>query len=552
MNKSKLKTFAAAMRRDLMDAVRAKVDYVLSHDIESLPPKYYDHRDKITTLAKLVESSGKEEVVERVAYTWFNRLIALRFMDAAGINEIAIVSPIEDATLPQIYNEVRAGNTPDELKFDKQKFFDLIDGKIQSADPENEAYAMLFIASCNAWHEHLPFMFEKIADYTELLIPDDLLGASSLRVRVVDVLESDDCSDVEVIGWLYQFYIDEKKAIVDNNVKLGKKVQTQEIPAKTQLFTPHWIVRYLVENSLGRIWMTSRPTSKLVEHMPYYVEYNDATAPITVSSVEEITLLDPCCGSGHMLTYAYDLLEKIYEEEGYPKSDIPGFILEKNLFGCDLDERAASLAAFALTMKARLSHRRFFRKAVRPNIIELQPYDDDRFKHIKDLGSLIRLKPSTTKIDVGVFAYSNREFSLQERILGGDFHCVVTNPPYLGKGMNPFLSDYVKKNFPDSKTDLFACFMERGMEMTKPGGYMAMIVMQSWMFLSSYENVRTRLLQDYELNTLAHLGNMVMGIAFGTSAFVFHNIKPTKDSSGIYFKIELEDLDEDREIKGLR
>lgn len=504
MNKSKLKTFAASMRRDLMDAVRAKVDYVLSHDIESLPPKYYDHRDKITTLGKLVETSGKEDVVERVAYTWFNRLIALRFMDAAGINEIAIVSPIEDATLPQIYNEVRVGNTPDELKFDKQKFFDLIDGKIQSSDPENEAYAMLFIASCNAWHEHLPFMFEKIADYTELLIPDDLLGASSLRARVVDALESEDCNDVEVIGWLYQFYIGEKK---DAAMAKKAKYSTSEIPAVTQLFTPHWIVKYLVENSLGRIWMASHPSSKLREHMSYFIEQDDAIAPISVASVEELTLLDPCCGSGHMLTYAYDLLEKIYEEEGYPKSDIPGLILEKNLFGCDLDERAASLAAFALTMKARLSHRRFFRKAVRPNIVELIPYDDDRFTNIKDLGSLIRIKPTSTKLEEGIFAYSTREFKLQERMLGGDFHCVITNPPYMGgKGMNTTLSDFVKKNYPDSKSDLFACFIERSLELTKPNGYAAAVTMHSWMFLSSYEALRIKLLENHKIDTLVHLG----------------------------------------------
>lgn len=527
MNKSKLKTFAASIRRDLMDAVRAKVDYVLSHDIESLPPKYYDHRDKIATLGKLVETSGKEEVVERVAYIWFNRLIALRFMDAAGINEISIVSPIEGATLPQIYNEVRAGNTPDELKFDSQKFFDLIDGKIQSSDPENEAYSILFIASCNAWHEHLPFMFEKIADYTELLIPDDLLGASSLRARVVDALEKDDCQDVEVIGWLYQFYIGEKK---DAAMAKKSKYNTSEIPAVTQLFTPHWIVRYLVENSLGRIWMASRPASKLRESMKYYVEHDDATTPITVSSVEELTLLDPCCGSGHMLTYAYDLLEKIYEEEGYPKSDIPGLILEKNLFGCDLDERAVSLAAFALTMKARLSHRRFFRKAARPNIVELLAYDDDRFANIKDLGSLIRLKPSTTKLDEGVFAYSNREFTLQERILGGDFHCVVTNPPYMGgKGMNTVLADFVKKQYPDSKADLFACFIERSLDLTKTGGYAAAVTMHSWMFLSSYEALRVKLLENHQIDTLVHLGarafEEIGGEVVQTVAFVLQKGK---------------------------
>ena len=529
MNKSKLKTFAASMRRDLMDAVRAKVDYVLSHDIQSLPPKYYDHRDKITTLGKLVETFGKEEVVERVGYTWFNRLIALRFMDAAGINEIAIVSPVEEATLPQIYNEVRAGNTPDELKFDRQKFFDLIDGKIQSTDPENEAYAMLFIASCNAWHEHLPFMFEKIADYTELLIPDDLLGASSLRARVVNALESDDCSDVEVIGWLYQFYIGEKK---DAAMAKKSKYSTSEIPAVTQLFTPHWIVKYLVENSLGRIWMASRPESRLRDSMSYYILQDEPIPPITVSSVEELTLLDPCCGSGHMLTYAYDLLEKIYEEEGYPKSDIPSLILEKNLFGCDLDERAASLAAFALTMKARLSHRRFFRKAVRPNIVELESYDDDRFANIKDLGSLIRIIPTSTKLEEGIFAHSTREFKLQERILGGDFHCVITNPPYMGgKGMNTTLSDFVKKNYPDSKSDLFACFIERSLELTKPNGFAAAVTMHSWMFLSSYEALRVKLLENHKIDTLVHLGarafEEIGGEVVQTVAFVLRKGKST-------------------------
>ena len=521
MNKAKLKTFAIALRAELMDMVTIRLDYLLAQDILHLPPELFDHKSKLEQIISLVDRDSKTALVEKVSYIWFNRFVAMRFMDANGINEIRIVSPLDGHTLPQLFSEAKSSNIPSELKLDRQKFFDLIDGKINASDPQNEAYSMLFIAACNSWHSAMPFLFEQIADYTEILLPSDMLGPNSIRAKIVEALGSEECEDVEVIGWLYQFYITERK---DAAMSKKSKYDTSEIPAVTQLFTPHWIVRYLVENSLGRIWLASRPNSRLKEKMPYFIEHEDATEPIKVKSAEDLTLCDPCCGSGHMLTYAFDLLTHIYEEEGYAKSEIPSLILTHNLYGCDIDERAAELAAFALTMKARLYHKRFFNKSVLPNIVELMPYGDDRFAHIKDVGSLIKVGKKADK-GSGVFAHSNREFDLQEKILSEQFCCVVTNPPYMGnKGMTTVMGEYVKKNYPDSKADLFACFIERAIDMTVKNGFSAAVTMHSWMFLSSYEALRVKILENHKIDTLVHLGTRAFeeigGEVVQTVAFV--------------------------------
>ena len=222
---------------------------------------------------------------------------------------------------------------------------------------------MLFISTCNYYSSIMPFMFESIADYTELLLPDDLLSANSIRNKVIDGMSEEDCSDIEVIGWLYQFYISEKKDDVFEKLKKNVKITPSNIPAATQLFTPHWIVKYMVENSLGKLWMLNHPNSSLKNSMKYYIDEDTSTTTfLKISTPQELSLLDPCCGSGHVLTYAFDLLTLIYEEEGYSKSEIPTLILENNLFGCDIDKRASTLANFALTMKARLYHKRFFKK----------------------------------------------------------------------------------------------------------------------------------------------------------------------------------------------
>ena len=281
----------------------------------------------------------------------------------------------------------------------------------------------------------------------------------------------------------------------------------------------------MVENSLGKLWILNNPTSTLKEKMKYYVENEEETTTfIKVTSPEEITFLDPCCGSGHTLTYAFDLLTAIYEEEGYNKSEIPSLILQNNLFGCDIDKRASILANFALTMKARQYHKRFFKKDVKPNIVELEDYGSDEFAGIKNFGSL--LVPHSNLADEDIFAIPNtKEYDIQKKILSSEFHCVVTNPPYMGsKGMNARLGKWAKDNYPDSKADLFAMFMERTLEMTVPHGYMAMINQHSWMFLSSYEKLRIKLIKRHKIDTLVHLGarafDEIGGEVVQTVAFV--------------------------------
>jgi SAM-dependent methyltransferase len=506
MNKSALKKFATSLRIELIEQIDNKINYLLSLDIDNLPIVYKEHRASIQKISERYEKE-QEDFIEEVAYIWFNRFVALRYMDVNAITEPMVVSPLEGQALPQIFNEAKNGIIAQELTLDRQKFYALIDRKIEAKDPENEAYKMLFIAVCNYYGKIMPFMFESIRDYTELLLPEEMLSQNSLRARTVEAMSREDCQDVEVIGWLYQFYISEKKDEVFAKLKKNQKITPSNIPAATQLFTPHWIVRYMVENSLGRLWMQNRPGSSLKEHMKYYIESDDTNdKTITLSSVEELTLLDPCCGSGHILTYAFDLLTKIYEEEGYSKSEIPTLILQNNLFGCDIDKRAASLANFALVMKARAYYRRFFRKNTKPNIIELQDFGSEEFAGIKNFGSLMKPKENELYED-GVFAVNSAQYQLQKRILSEEFCCVVTNPPYMGsKGMNKELSDFVKKRYPDSKSDLFAVFMERALEMTKEQGYMAMINQHSWMFLSSYEKLRVKIIKNHKIDTLVHLG----------------------------------------------
>lgn len=568
MDKSKLKKFATSIRIELMQLVSAKLEFLLNLDIDNLPVEYKSSQSHIKTIIDRTQTGEqKEDFIEEVSYTWFNRLIALRFMDANNITDTLVVTPLQEGANPAIFADAKEGTISDDLSIDRNKFFDLIDGKINSSNPENEAYSMLFVSVCNYYSSIMPLQFESIADYTELLLPDDLLSSNSVRAKVVDSMSEEECKDIEIIGWLYQFYIAEKKDDVFAALKKNKKITPSNIPAATQLFTPHWIVKYMVENSLGKLWMLNNPNSTLKEHMKYYIENEEektkensdlssdsssSTTFLKISSPQELTLLDPCCGSGHVLTYAFDLLTLIYEESGYSSSEIPSLILENNLFGCDIDKRAALLADFALTMKARLYHRRFFRKNTNTNIIELQDFSSEEFRGIKNFGSL-KVPVSDSTFDDGVFGQNNAQFDLQKEILTNEFTCVVTNPPYMGaKGMNKELSDFVKSRYPDSKSDLFAVFMERGFELVKDNGYMAMITMQSWMFLSSYEKLRIKLLENYSLTTMIHLDNMVMGIAFGTAATVFQKSKPTPENKAVYLKVNLDDLDDNREIIGLR
>lgn len=554
MDKSKLKKFAISARIELIQIVSAKLEFLLNLDIENLPVAYRSSKEYIKTISGFSDTKEKkDDFVEEVAYIWFNRLIALRFMDANSITETAVVTPLQEGANPAIFTTAKDGEISDDLSLDKEDFFDLIDGKINASNPENEAYSMLFIATCNYYSSIMPYMFEAIEDYTELLLPDDMLSSKSVRAKVVEAMDDASCKDIEVIGWLYQFYIAEKKDDVFAMLKKNKKITPSNIPAATQLFTPHWIVKYMVENSLGKLWMLNNPTSSLKEHMKYFVESDEQTDTfLKINEPQELSIFDPCCGSGHVLTYAFDLLTHIYEEQGYSKGEIPTLILKNNIYGCDIDKRAATLANFALTMKARLYHRKFFRKNTKPKVLELEDYSSDIFANIKNYGSLL-IPIDDNDFSEDVFGQNSAEFELQKELLTNTYSCVVTNPPYMGsKGMNKELSDFVKARYPDSKSDLFAVFLERGFEMIKTNGYMAMITMQSWMFLSSYEKLRVKLLKNYSIKTMIHLDNMVMGIAFGTAATVFQKSKPNKNTKAVYFKIALKDLDENREIKGLK
>ncbi len=354
-----------------MEAVGRKLDVVLA----AQSPDY------LTTYASQVASlrglagSDRGQLIERVAYSWFNRLAALRYMDARGWHPFrarAITASAGD-TQPDLLRQMRAGALPNELvrHTDPARLNDLLDGRIPSTDPQGEVYRHLVLAACRFYHALLPDLFERLDDATELLLPDDLLTEHSVvqgfRTEILD----DDCADVEILGWLYQFYISERK---DEVMARKSAVPTEDIPAVTQLFTPHWIVRYLVENSLGRLWLLNRPGSRLRERMPYYIEGDAETDFLRVKTPEEIRLCDPAVGSGHMLTYAFDLLYAIYEEEGYAAADIPGLILRHNLVGLDIDARAAQLASLALVLKARERDPRFFEptRLVTPQIIELQ------------------------------------------------------------------------------------------------------------------------------------------------------------------------------------
>jgi type II restriction/modification system DNA methylase subunit YeeA len=571
METTKLRRFAQYARRNLIEQVSAKLKLVLSQDSSA-------RRESVEAVRKLEEAINlhdKDQVIERVAYIWFNRFCALRFMDVNRYNRVGIVSPADPGQFqPEILAEAKMGHIDEEMVNDKirQKIFALLDGKAPSHDPQGEAYRLLIVGACNYWNKAMPFLFERIDDYTELLMPDDLLSGNSILAYTREAMTPDVCQDVEVIGWLYQFYISEKKDEVFEGLKKNKKITPENIPAATQLFTPHWIVRYLVENSLGRLWLLNRPQSRIFLNMKergedcYYIEpVQPETDFLKIDSPEEIKICDPACGSGHMLTYAFDLLYAIYEEEGYEPAEIPEKILTHNLYGIEIDERAGELAAFALTMKARAKQRRLFNKGIKPNICVLENihFDEDelkeymhfvgrdlltlgldntlrQFEEADNFGSLIR--PDVTDVDGMLRILESKDFSAdwlynkahlkvlqalrQANYLSPKYHVVIANPPYASaKGLNARLADWLKRNYPDSKSDLYAAFIERGYEYIQLDGVCAMVTMESWMFLSSFERFRTKLLKYSTINSMVHMpylgkGRTSMGINFGTTAFV--------------------------------
>lgn len=568
MDTSRLKSFAQEARRLLKAQVWARLDQVLAEQSAARR----EQPKAVEELEKQIAATDQDQVIEKVAYTWFNRFSALRFMDANGYTGVRLVSPAEGQTRPEVLSEAAAGHIGDEVPADVgSKVTELLDGRAPSNDPQGEAYRLLLVAACNHWHSAMPFMFEKIADYTELLMPEDLLSNESILAKLCAAMTEETCQDVEVIGWLYQFYISEKKDEVFAGLKNNKKITAENIPAATQLFTPHWIVRYLVENSLGRLWMLNRPSSRLVEAMDYYIAPEEPeTDFLKIEGPEEIKICDPACGSGHMLTYAFDLLYAIYEEEGYDPSEIPALIFTNNLFGIEIDERAGALAAFALTMKAAGKRKRFLRSPVQPNVCVLEnvSFREDelpgyiraigedlftrglrdtlnQFADAKNCGSLIVPKLN----DVASVREQIAGKDLQEELfirnvhervqtvlrmadaLSAKYHVVVANPPYkLRSDLNRRLATFLDEIYPKSKTDLFSAFIERSITLAQPLGYNALVTMESWMFLASYEKLRQSILDNHALLGLTHMpylgkGGTPMGISFGTDAKILQTFQ---------------------------
>lgn len=529
---ARLKTFAQETRKKLISLITTKLRFVLTEDNAELRGK----EKELGELRKQIADKGEQGVIEEVAYTWFNRVMALRFMDANGYNTPMVVSPVSGQSRPEILQEAMGGNIDEDLHL--------------PADvlrlPEATLYRRLLIAICNGYSGNMPFLFEHISDYTELLLPDDLLSKESFVSDIVAGMTDEDCLDVEVMGWLYQFYITDKKA--DAEVKKGKKggLKSDEQAAATQLFTPHWIVRYMVENSLGKIWMTLHPESRLVDEMKYFIPALPGETdkiPEDIKSTKDIRFLDPCMGSGHILVYAFDLFTKMYEEEGYPTKEIPRLILENNLYGIDIDPRCYQLASFALTMKARGYYRRYLRDTVNPNVIALRKYSKEtietagnwpakslmwQFENVDTIGSLLKITPeefAAIKVENGIFDYESKDLKRDAEYLSRNYHCVVTNPPYLGKGFCKELKDYVTKVYTEGKGDLMTAFMPRCVDFCCKRGYNAMINLPSWMFLSSFIDLRKNLIEKERIASLLHLGRGIFGSDFGSVTFVLQNCK---------------------------
>ena len=588
MDKGKIIKFSDTVREKLLHEVKERAAFYGIHPKEVLPVDS-EHSDSIVIggkvfnrkikdqredLVKEVKLKGYAQVMDEVTYTWFNRFVALKFMEVNDYIQVKVFTSEDSERIePGIITHALEMNF---LDIDSD---DVLDMKADNKD--EELYKYLILKLCNYLNKTMPFMFEKIEDYTELLFPENLLHIDSIVKDINEIIPEDDWREVEIIGWIYQYYIAPRKEKVFKSLKKNVKITKENIPAATQLFTPHWIVRYLVENSLGRLWMLNRPSSSLYEKMDYYIKPDEPeTDFLKVNSPEEIKVCDPACGSGHMLVYAFDLLYAIYEEEGYDHSEIPEMILTHNLYGIEIDERAGELAAFALAMKARRKNRKFFQNPVQPNICvlesvsfeegELNTYtsavgrelftNDIRatllqFNETDNFGSLIRPqaenvseilklpKPKILSENLTLLSTHQKVMQAlkQADYLSPKYHVVVANPPYMGsKGMNSGLKDFAKKQYPNSKSDFFAMFIERDLDLAMEKGMVAMITMQSWMFLSSFEKLRASILEDNTILSMAHLGprafDSIGGEVVSTTAFVLENAQHP-DYKGAYIRL---------------
>ena len=513
-------------------------------------------------LIKQIKEKGYKQVMEEVAYTWFNRFIALRFMEVNNYlpSHIRVFSDASGAFKPEILNDVLHLDLPG---LDSGKVAEYIESNNTEA-----LYRYLLLTQCNALNSALPVMFERMGGYTEMLLPNNILRQDSVLGHMVSDIPEEDWQDaVQIIGWLYQYYNTELKDDTFAQLKKNVKITKERIPAATQLFTPDWIVRYMVENSLGRLWLEGHPNAELHDGWKYYLDEAEQEPEVEAQLAklreeyktikpEEIKVIDPCMGSGHILVYAFDVLMQIYTSAGWDQREAAQSILKNNLFGLDIDDRAAQLAYFAVMMKARQYDRRLLTRGIQPHIyafaesntITTAPLHDmgitlsqdeydtavkqvlrllDELRDAKEYGSILTVTPCDWDL-LRRFAVPRTEDEGGQQLLGihgeqiaapllqrlinigetlsQQYDVVVTNPPYMAvSNAGAKVNDYVKKNFPDSKADLFAVFIERCGQMAKKNGYQAMITQHAWMFLSSFEKLRTKLLA-VDIVNMAHLG----------------------------------------------
>ena len=583
MNKTAIKNYAVWARNELIERVTRKAyeygvknnDIVDDNCAEMVNGRLLSEEEKTQRkqLIDEINKKGFDQVIEEVSYTWFNRFIALRFMEVNNYipQKVRVFTNSENEFKPQLLDEAIH---LDIEGIDKETVFELID-----TNQRDELYKMLLLAICNDMGNYLPGMFTTISDYTMLLFPDNLLKEDSVLGKLISDIDEDTWQDqVQAIGWMYQYYISEKHNQVVNILK--GKVKKEDIPAATQLWTTDWVVRYMVDNSLGRYWVERNPNSPLKEKLAYLATSKEGNLPVVNERVnpEDITFLDPCMGSGHILVYAFDVLMEIYKECGYAERDAAMSILENNLYGLDIDDRAYQLSYFAVMMKARSYNRRALTRGIAPKIASIQESNNidkfacpgvtddadmnqigeylvETFKDAKELGALINVKEadykSFTQYIEKIYAHGipdlsavkwfentlpeMKAFATQAEILSKKFTVVTTNPPYMGK-MEGELKKFVTTNYKDYSSDLFAVFMRRNFDMTAPGGYLGFMTPFVWMFIKSYEKLRQYIIDNKNIATLVQMEYSAYEEAtVPICSFVLKNAKD--DSLGYYYRL---------------
>ena len=617
MDKVALRNFAVNAKEKMEKEIRRKLeligitenkieegivsenDYLKIGNVELNKREIKQREILVKTLKEKVKEGNFQdalnELIEEIAYTWFNRIIAIRFMEVNDYlnDRIRILSSErENDREPQIIREVF--NTDLEFSDDEKNYV----YNLKEESKTEELFRFLFIKKCNKLNEILPELFEEAEDYSELLLPISINDEEGILRKLVDGVpkESFDIKkegQIEVIGWLYQYYNEEKKKEVDQKTKKGKKVEQDDIPAKTQLFTPKWIVKYMVENRLGNLWLEGHPNENLEEKWKFLVKREKQEEEIESKleklnenykeiKLEKIKIIDPCMGSGHILVYAFDVLMDIYSNLGYSNRDAVQSILENNIYGLDIDNRAYQLAYFALMMKAREYYKRIFSKKLELNICYTRESNDinkeiidfisngnskikeeldliyNSFLDAREYGSLIEApKIDYNEIKNRLSEIENTDFYnlfdeskkveiknkfyyviKTSEILSKKYEVVATNPPYMVSSMmNTKLSKYTKKNYPNSKMDMFAVFIEKCNSLTDRNGFCSMITMPSWLFLSSFENLRKYIINNLNIESLLHMGRGIFGIDFGSVAFTLKKEINLTNTKGNYYRL---------------